>query len=224
MARIARVVVPGFPHHITQRGNRRQQTFFCDGDYRAYLGLMSRWCRQSGVEIWSYCLMPNHIHLIAVPVAGESLHKAIAEAHRRYARMINFREGWRGFLWQGRFQSYPMDEHYVLAAARYIEQNPVRAKLVKEAWEYPWSSARAHVEGEDDSLAKVGPILEMVGDWKKFLAGEATADEAKQLRQYEQTDRPLGNAQFIRQLEQLTGRMLRKLKPGPKGGGKTKDK
>ena len=218
------MVVPGFPHHITQRGNRRQQTFFCDGDYRAYLGLMSRWCRQSGVEIWSYCLMPNHIHLIAVPVTGESLHEAIAEAHRRYARMINFREGWRGFLWQGRFQSYPMDEHYVLAAARYIEQNPVRAKLVKEAWEYPWSSARANMEGEDDSLVKVGPILEMVGDWKKFLAGEATADEAKQLRQYEQTDRPLGNAQFIRQLEQLTGRMLRKLKPGPKGGGKGKDK
>ena len=224
MGRIARVVGPGFPHHITQRGNRRQQTFFCDDDYHTYLGLMSRWCCQSGVEIWSYCLMPNHIHLIAVPAKRESLHKAIGEAHSRYARMINFPEGWRGFLWQGRFNSYPMGEHYVLAAALYIEQNPVRAKLVKDAWEYPWSSARAHVEGKDDSLVKVGPILAIVGNWKGFLEGGANEDETKKLRQHERTGRPLGNAQFIRQLEQLTGRMLRKRKPGPKGAGKVENK
>ena len=174
-------MVSGFPHHITQRGNRRQQTFFCDGDYRAYLGLMSRWGRQSGVEIWSYYRMPNPFHRSAVPVNEESLPKAIGEAHRRYARMINFREGWRGFLWQGRFKSYPLGEHYVLAAARYIEQNPVRAKLVKEAWEYPWSSARAHVEGEDDSLVKARAILAIVGDGNKFLGGATTTDEAKQL-------------------------------------------
>lgn len=219
MARIARVVVPGFPHHIIQRGNRRQQTFFCDDDYRAYLELMSHWCRRSGVEIWAYCLMPNHIHLIGVPVNEEGLHKAIGEAHRRYTRRINFREGWRGFLWQGRFKSYPMGEPYVLAAARYIERNPVRAKLVEEAWEYPWSSARAHVQGEDDCLVKVRPMLGMVGDWKEFLGGEATADEVRQLRKHERTGRPLGEGQFIGQLEQLTGRVLRKLKPGPKGTG-----
>jgi putative transposase len=117
-----------------------------------------------------------------------------------------------------------MDEHYVLAAGRYIEQNPERAKLVKEAWEYLWSSARAHVEGEDDCLVKVRPLLAMVGNWEIFLGREATADEVKQLRQHERTGRPLGNAQFIRQLEQLTGRMLRKLKPGPRGAGKVKNK
>lgn len=215
---------PVFPIILPNGEIGDSRLFFCDTDYRAYLGLMSRCCRQSGVEIWSYCLMPNHIHLIAVPVNGESLHKAIGEAHRRYARMIIFREGWRGFLWQGRFRSHPMDEHYVLAAARYIEQNPVRAKLVKEAWEYPWRSARAQVEAEDDRLVKVRPILAIAGDWKTFLGGEATAAEAKQLRQHERTGRPLKNAQFIRRLEQLTGRMLRKLKPGPKGAGKVENK
>ena len=118
MARLARLVIPGLPHHITQRGNRRQQTFFNDGDYSAYLELMSDWCREEGVEIWGYCLMPNHVHLIAVPKTEDGLRRAIGEAHRRYTRRINFREKWRGYLWQGRFASFIMDEPYLLAAAR----------------------------------------------------------------------------------------------------------
>jgi len=120
MARIARIVVPGYPHHITQRGNRRQETFFCDDDYKQYIALMAEWCSRCGVTIWAYCLMPNHTHLIAVPRTEEGMRKAIGEAHRRYARMINFREGWRGYLWQGRFSSFVMDERYLLAAVRYI--------------------------------------------------------------------------------------------------------
>ena len=92
MARLARLVIPGLPHHVTQRGNRRQQTFFNDGDYAAYLELMADWCREEGVEIWSYCLMPNHVHLIAVPKTEDGLRRAIGEAHRRYTRRINFRE------------------------------------------------------------------------------------------------------------------------------------
>ena len=133
MARLARLVIPGLPHHVTQRGNRRQQTFFNDGDYAAYLELMADWCREEGVEIWSYCLMPNHVHLIAVPKTEDGLRRAIGEAHRRYTRRINFREKWRGYLWQGRFASFIMDKPYLLAAARYVELNPVRAKLVDRA-------------------------------------------------------------------------------------------
>ena len=132
MARLARLVIPGLPHHVTQRGNRRQQTFFNDGDYAAYLELMAEWCREEGVEIWGYCLMPNHVHLIAVPKTEDGLRRAIGEAHRRYTRRINFREKWRGYLWQGRFASFIMDEPYLLAAARYVELNPVRAKLVDQ--------------------------------------------------------------------------------------------
>ena len=98
MARLARVVVPGYPHHVTQRGNRRQQTFFCEEDYTAYLELMAEWCKVRGVQIWAYCLMPNHVHLIAVPQSEDGLSRAIGEAHRRYTRRINFREKWRGYL------------------------------------------------------------------------------------------------------------------------------
>jgi len=121
MARIGRVVATGLPHHITQRGNRRQQTFFSEEDYREYITLMSEWCKHCNVEIWAYCLMPNHVHLVAVPASEDDLRRAIGEAHRRYTRYINFLKGWRGYLWQGRFSSYPMDETYLLAAARYIE-------------------------------------------------------------------------------------------------------
>jgi putative transposase len=105
MARLARVVAPGFGHHVTQRGNRRQQTFFGEEDYREYLSLLGGWCRRHGVRIWAYCLMPNHVHLIVVPPSEDALCRAVGEAHRRYARRINFRQGWRGHLWQGRFGS-----------------------------------------------------------------------------------------------------------------------
>jgi putative transposase len=158
MARIARVVVPGFPHHVTQRGNRRQQTFFCDDDYLAYIDLMAEWCRAYNVAIWPWCLMPNHVHLIAVPANAEGLARAIGEAHRRYTRRINFREQWRGHLWQERFASFPMDNRYLLATARYIEMNPVAANLVRNPGEYPWSSVRAHLTGEDDLLTHGSPI------------------------------------------------------------------
>ncbi len=147
MARLARLVVPGMPHHFTQRGNRRQQTFFNDGDYAAYLTLMAEWCRERGVAIWSYCLMPNHIHLIAVPSSEDALRLAIGEAHQRYTRRINFREKWRGYLRQGQFASFVMDEPYLLAAARYVGLNPVRAGLEPSAADWPWSSARAHLAG-----------------------------------------------------------------------------
>ena len=145
-------MIPGLPHHITQRGNRRQQTFFNQEDYAAYLELMSEWCRDQGVEIWSYCLMPNHAHLIAVPSTEDGLRWAVGEAHRRYTRRINFREKWRGYLWQARFASFVMDEPYLLAAARYIELNPVRAGLVAKAEDCSWSGARAHLAGRDDQF------------------------------------------------------------------------
>ena len=114
------------PHHVIQRGNPRQETFFGEEDYQHYLELMAQFCRAEQVAIWAYCLMLNHVHLIVVPQSAESLRRAIGEAHRRYTRWINFREGWRGHLWQGRFASFVMDEDHLLTAARYVELNPVR--------------------------------------------------------------------------------------------------
>ena len=150
------------PHHITQRGNRRQTTFFCEEDYAAYLELMGQWCKELGVEIWAYCLMPNHVHLIATPKTEDGFRRAIGDAHRRYTRRVNFREGWRGHLWQGRFASFVMDEPYLLAAARYVELNPVRADLTLDAADWPWSGAKAPHSGCDDRLVRVAPMLAMI--------------------------------------------------------------
>jgi putative transposase len=214
MARLARLVIPGLPHHITQRGNRRQQTFFNEEDYAAYLELMSDWCGEEGVEIWGYCLMPNHVHLIAVPKTEDGLRRAVGEAHRRYTRRINFREKWRGYLWQGRFASFIMDEPYLLAAARYVELNPVRAKLVRSADQWPWSSASAHLSGRDDRLAKVGPLLAMIADWRGFLNSALPDDMLRDLRNHTRTGRPLGSAAFVEHLEAVVGRVLQPQKGG----------
>lgn len=216
MARIARVVAPGFPHHITQRGNRRQQTFFSDEDYQAYLELMSEWCGKYDVAIWAYCLIPNHVHLIAVPERKESLNPAVAEAHKRYSRRINFREGRRGHLWQGRFASFIMEETYLFACTKYVELNPVRADLVKKPEAWRWSSAKAHIDKKDDMLVTVAPLQKIVGiSWKKFLGDDATEQEMEILRKHERTGRPLGNISFIEKLESLLDRTLKPLKPGP---------
>lgn len=216
MARIARIVAPGIPHNITQRGNRRQKTFFGDEDYRLYLNLMAEWCTRFGVEVWAYCLMPNHVHMIAVPVSEDGLRRAIGEAHRRYTRHVNFREGWRGHLWQGRFSSFPMDESHFIAAARYVELNPVRAKLAAKPEEYPWSSASAHLMCRDDILVRVSPLLEMAGDWAEILSVGIEDQKLKEMRRNECSGRPLGNEDFTERLEKTLGRYLRRQKPGPK--------
>jgi putative transposase len=217
MARLARVVATGLPHHVTQRGNRRQQAFFCDEDYDCYVELMAQFCRAEQVEIWAYCLMPNHVHLIAVPQSVEGLRRAIGEAHRRYTRMVNFREGWRGHLWQGRFASFVVDENYLLTAARYVELNPVRAGLVNTPRQYRWSSAKAHMRGRDDALVTVAPLLQLAPDWRRFLTRVIREEDVKALRAHEHTGRPLGDEAFLTSLEQNLGRILRRQKPGPKG-------
>jgi len=217
MARIARVVAEHYPHHITQRGNRRQDTFFCDDDYRYYIRLMAEWCDKCGVTIWAYCLMHNHVHLVAVPEYEDGLRRAIGEAHRRYTRHINFREQWRGHLWQGRFASFLMDEKYLLTATRYIELNPVRAGLVSIPEEYPWSSAKAHMKGRNDDLVKVKPLLSMVDDWRQFLSGDVSDEEYELLQRHERTGKPLGSTSFIERLENKLSGILT-----PQKGGRPK--
>jgi putative transposase len=216
MPRIARVIVPGVPHHVTQRGNRRQQTFFCDGDYRLYCDLMAQWCGERGVEIWAYCLMPNHVHLIAVPEEEDGLRRAIGDAHRRYTRYVNFREGWRGHLWQGRFASFPLDDAYLLVAARYIELNPVRAGLASAPEEYPWSSAAAHLTHRHDELVRTEPLLARCHDWYDYLTQQFPAEQWDALRKHERTGRPLGSDAFVSDLERSTGRCLRPQRRGRK--------
>ena len=133
MARIARVVAPNMPHHVVQRGNRKQKVFFSDDDKVAYLKILKEQSQKFRVLIWAYCLMDNHVHFVAVPQGEEGLANTFGQAHRHYTRLVNFREGWRGYLWQGRFSSYVLDENYLYGAVRYIENNPVRAGLVSKA-------------------------------------------------------------------------------------------
>lgn len=215
MARLARVVVPGIPHHVTQRGNRRQPVFLQPEDYQTYLALLQEYGRRWGLAIWAYGLMTNHVHLIVVPATPESLTRAIAETHRRYTRAINFREGWRGYLWQGRFASFPMDEPHLAAAMRYVERNPVAAGLVRQAEEYPWSSAPAHVTRGLDPLLSPCFLTEQIPDWRAFLA-TTNAPSSQRLERHVRTGRPLGDEIFLRRLEAQLGRRLHKAKPGPK--------
>ena len=222
MARLARVVLPGYPHHITQRGNRRQDVFFKDSDYEQYLELLKTWCQQERVEIWAYCLMTNHVHLIVKPGKQSNLSKAIGETHRRYTRMINFREHWKGYLWQGRFASYPMDKNWLLRAAAYVELNPVKAGMVKKAWDYRWSSVHAHLSGKDSQgIIRPERLLKLAGDWKTYLK-EAQAFKDEEFERHERTGRPLGAERFIEKAERLLNRDLKKKKPGPKGDDKDK--
>ncbi len=198
MARLARAVAPGYPHHITQRGNRRQQTFFSDGDYVAYLELMSEWCMTYSVECWAYCLMPNHVHLILVPSDKEGLKSAVSEAHRRYTRMINFRKGWRGHLWQGRFASFIMDEKHLFTCTKYIELNPVRAGLVKNPFDWKWSSARHHLEGEADILVKNQPLQKIIQKpWASYLSDDVSNDDMDLFRKHERTKEFRGHLTYL---------------------------
>jgi putative transposase len=214
MARMARVVIPGYPHHVTQRGNRRQTVFFSDADYLHYIDLMAEYIALSETEVWAYCLMPNHVHLVMVPKHEDGLRAALGEAHRRYTRRINFRNGWRGHLWQERFHSFVMDERYLLATVRYVELNPVKAKLCREPCDWPWSSARAHLEGKDGRLVNVRPMLERVRDWSSYLSSGDLVESDEVIERHTRTGRPLGSEAFVERLEVATGRSLAPKPPG----------
>ncbi len=197
MARIARIVVPGFPHHVTQRGNRRQRTFFGDADYSHYLALLRKFSAAEGTAVWAYCLMPNHVHLVMVPCREDGLRAVLSEVHRRYTRAVNFRENWRGHLWQERFHSVVMDEPYALAAIRYVERNPVVTGLCQQPEDWPWSSAGAHLQGTGDGVVTRRPPLDWVSDWRLLLTADDKAEQREQLQKHTRTGRPLGGPEFI---------------------------
>ncbi len=216
MSRIPRIVIPGIPHHIVQRGNRRQQVFFCDEDRIYYLRLSKKYSVLLGLAIWVYCLMSNHLHLIGVPKTEKCLSEVMAIVNRKYAQRINLREDWSGCLWQNRFYSCPLDHPHTIASARYIERNPVRAKIVEHPEDYLWSSARAHVGDAIDPLIAPSPLTEEIQDWRAFINEDDSPDVIKRLRKNIVTGRPLGDDAFIEGLEKMTGRVLRKERVGRK--------
>ena len=216
MARMARIVIPNIPHHITQRGNRSQKVFFSGKDKTAYLNLLHKHAQDAGLTFWAYCLMDNHVHLIAVPEKEDSLAKGIGDTHKYYTRMVNFRENWRGYLWQGRFSSFPLDEKYLYAAIRYVERNPVRAGIVKRPEDYEFSSAKAHVYKTNDLLLSDNFVIEEIKDWKEYLAEDDKDQDVKLFKKHTRVGRPLGQEGFIEKLEKMTGRTLKPQKAGRK--------
>jgi putative transposase len=216
VGRIARVEAVGAPHHVIQRGNRRQNVFLREGDKAEYLRILALQSKIFDMHVWAYCLMDNHIHLIVVPCRKGSLAEAIGETHKLYTRMINFREGWRGYLWQGRFKSFPLDEKYLYAVVRYVERNPVRAKITTSAQDYPWSSARAHVLDADTEVLARFYLQDEIKGWSEYLSDADGEDNLKLVRRHILTGRPLGEEVFVKRLEEQLGRRLTRQRPGPK--------
>ncbi|MDI6800512.1 MAG: transposase [Thermodesulfovibrionales bacterium] len=217
MPRIARAVAVGFPHHITQRGNYRQRVFEGDDDYMQYLEWLQIYRKKYALKIWAYCLMSNHVHFIAVPMENDSLAKTFNTLHMRYSQRINSRQENRGHLWQGRFFSCVLDERHLYSAIRYVENNPVRSRLVKKAEDYQWSSAYAHVMGEKDVvLADNCYIVKRIKDWSAYLREKEDTDTVlvEDIRQSTNTGRPCGDDRFVMKMEKLLGRKLAAL---PKG-------
>ena len=217
MPRVSRKVIEGIPHHITQRGNNKQDIFFVDDDRRVYLDTLKEQSEKYGLSIMGYCLMANHVHIIAVPHKEDSLAKAIGRTHFIYTQYINRFHNRSGHLWQGRFYSCALDEYHLLSAMRYIERNPVRAKICRKPWGYEWSSAAAHIGRKYRSeLLDFGwwqKVME-AGEWKKALMWDMDEMEVARLRSNTHTGRPLGSDSFISKLEKMVGCRLRPLPVG----------
>ena len=218
MARLTRAIFPGHPHHVTQRDNGRAQTFFDDDDYAVYRDLLATHCAAAGVEIWSWVLMPNHVHLLLVPGDEDGLWRALSVTHRRYAGHIHARLKRTGHFWQGRFGCVAMDEAYLLPALRYVALNPVRARLVGRARDWPWSSTAALTEAIDDGVTATQPVLSRYPDFAALLAAGEDEEMASRLRKVEQIGRPVGDAAFLDALESISGRTFAGGRPGPKPG------
>jgi putative transposase len=217
MARISRLIVPGLPHHVTQRGNRRERVFHEEGDYALYRDLLAVSCAANGVSCWAYCLMPNHVHLVLTPVTPDGLSRAVGEAHRRYSGFVNARARVTGHVFQGRFASAAMDDAHWLNAVRYLAFNPVRAKLCERPEDWPWSSARAHLAGRDDNLVNVRPLLDGGANPRDLFT--MSRDESAALFDLETKSmigRPMGGEAFLTDVEARLGRTVRRAKPGRK--------
>jgi putative transposase len=207
--RTSRTVAPGLPHHVLQYGNYGHRVFDDACDYERYLGWLAEYGRRFGMTIWAYCLMPNHVHHICVPLTESALGRTFNALHMRFAQYMNLKRGVRGHLWQGRFYSSILDELHAYEAVRFVETNPLRWRLVDEAQAYPWSSARSHGTGIKDPCLRAGwPLGESIDDWELFLKGECDEARIDNLRKSIRSGKPCGSIEFVRKLEASLGRKL----------------
>lgn len=215
MPRISRPVAVGYPHHITQRGNYRQTVFEEEDDYLRYLDWLKEYSKKYSLMIWAYCLMSNHVHFVTVPLVDNSLAKTFNTLHMRYSQHFNKRKKVGGHLWQGRFYSCILDEKHLYAAIRYVENNPVRAKIVERPEEYKWSSARGHIYKKTDPvLSDDCYLVKEKTDWLAYLMEKEDEVLINTIRKNSKTGRPCGDEDFITTMEKLLGRRLKALPIG----------
>ena len=217
MPRIASAAIPGVPHHVTQRGNNRQDVFFVDDDRSAYLDVLRDQSERFGFRLVGYCLMTNHVHLIGIPEREDSLAKAVGRTHWLYTQQVNRLHARSGHLWQNRFHSCPLDHSHLWAAMCYVERNPVRAKLVRRAWRHAWSSALSHVRGEDRSGLVDCEFWRAIAEpsvWREALVRRDDEGLLGMMRLRTRTGRPLGSDSFMSKVESFVGRRLRPLPVG----------
>lgn len=215
MGRIARAVMVGHPHHITQRGNYRQEVFGEAKDYTRYLQWLKGYSERYSLNVWAYCLMSNHVHFIAVPMCPDLLSRTFNTLHMRYSQYYNRERGMQGHLWQGRFFSCVLDEAHLYASMHYVENNPVRAGIVTQPAAYKWSSALSHEKGIDNGLlSKDCHLLKEIKDWGAYLRADADAGTIKSIRENTKTGRPCGDETFVRNVESALNRRLGALRHG----------
>lgn len=198
-------------HHVTQRGNHREPVFFSPGDQAAYLTLLRDHAIVNDLQVIAYCLMPNHVHHIVVPSTPVALHRVFKSVHGQYAQRVNRMRDQKGHLWQGRYFSSPLDSDYFLNAVRYVELNPVRARMVERAEDYPWSSAATHCGLREDVVVDPRALprsLAAIGDWSRWLSQGIADASIAELRRNGRQNLPCGSEEFVSNLEKITGREL----------------
>ena len=219
MPRRPRFVLPGAAHHVTQRGNNRQAVFFSDQDRIRYLHMLRHNCRRYDLRVLGWCLMTNHVQLIAIPGASESLALCLRQTQSQYSWELNRHQNRVGHLWQNRFFSCPLGPTHLLSAMRYVDLNPVRAGMTAEPWDWRWSSSRAHTSPHLRDQLLGWPWLKWVEearlgawsypDWKAALLLASRPDELDPIRRATKLGEPLGSDEFVRALEAKAGRRLR---------------
>jgi putative transposase len=215
MARLPRSTISGFAHQVTQRGNYGQIVFEGDADFRRYLDWAQEYADRYAIEVWAYCLMPNHVHFVCVPKTDGALALGFNTLHMRYAQYFHQKKGVTGHLWRGRFLSCLLDDAGVFEEIRFIEKNPVRAGIVKRAEDYAWSSARSHVNSEPDLLLKACSLGGLTGEgWKAYLDNDGDGDVISRIRRCLKTGRPAGDVEFVHKVEKILGRRLEALPRG----------
>jgi len=222
MARQARIVLPNTAHHITQRGNRGEFIFFEKQDYQTYIDILTEQCARFNVSIYSFCLLPNQVHLLVEPQQSNLMARAIGESHRRYTNYINQKKDWSGHLFQNRFFSYAMDEQYALRAARYIETLPVTLKLTNRPENYIWNSAKSRIKlNKKIGFLKSFQSFHVMSNWEDFLSRPMDKEEINKIQLHLQTGRPRGSNLFLDSIEQKIGRPVRPQKRGRKPKNQT---